>query len=159
MSSSRRVMQLLLYSHCCVGPDGPLAVRPPGCCCFSRFSRQLMSGERPLSAHASSESFFSFSLDPLNSSTPLPRDRIAFSPLFLAWRLKSAWCVCVCVCFLRFPPKSLIYLVLVCWLPAALVSCCFFSPLSRLVRSWLCPRVSVFFSTCTIKNPAWLWWK
>lgn len=85
------------------------------CCCFSRFSRQLMSGSALTLLLQSPFLSIPSTLD----SSP-ERQNCFFPPLFLVWRLKSVWCVCF---FLRFPPKSLIYLVLVCscsfGLPAA----------------------------------------
>lgn len=66
-------MQLLLYSHCAVGPGGPLAVPPPDCCCFSQFFSKTTSVQS-IHVHV----LPSHTNEALSSqlSTPLTRNRV-----------------------------------------------------------------------------------
>lgn len=135
-------MHLDLYSHYAVELGGPLAVRPPDCCCFSHFF------PRPLQSSQSSPhgALFSFPLYPFNSRL---QTAIETGLRFPCVKLKE-----LLVCFWRFPPKAL---SVQWWYVGMFASCSsallllLLSTIQSCQWSWLRPRVSVFFSTRNIR--------
>lgn len=75
----------VLYSRCDVRPSGPLAVPPPGCCCFSRF----LSGWVQITW--SSATYLHASAKPLSSFNLFP-------PLVFLFRFSPESLICSASC-------------------------------------------------------------
>ena len=117
-------MQQLLYSHCVVGPGGPLAVPPPGCCGFSYFFLRPLLFSSYTSIKLSYFSFYSYNSwlpqqkQGYFSLLPCVKLRVFLQPYLFSGGMLVCWLPTVCspaASSRHYPELSVELIVSVCF--------------------------------------------